>query len=157
MKLVHIFSNALRLPQKKARLYLNKTNLTETLLYLFSLVIIMNLPGFAGFFLNGAGGSDDLFFLQYVILGPFFSAFTVLAGISVASMLLLGLAGVMKRKLKYQYLWKMAAFSLPLPILSAYLADLIIGNDALSFAVFLFIFFSIHFKMIRDFPKRKHN
>ena len=157
MKLFYIYTNALRLPKKKARIYLNKTNLTETLLYLFSLVILINVPGFTELFLKEGREVDGLFVLQYLVLGPFFSAFIVLAGISVMTIILVGLARMTQRNLKYQYLWKMAAFSLPLPILTAYLADLLLRNDLLTSFVFLIVFFIIHIKMIMDFPKRKHN
>jgi hypothetical protein len=155
MKLIQIYTNALRLPKKQARIFLNKTNLTQTLLYLFSLVILINLPGFLGVLVNGRGKTESLFFLQYVVLGPFFAAFALLAAISVTASILVGIAVLAKRKLKYQYLWKMTAFSLPLPILTAFLIDLFISQDVLATAAFLIVFFSIHLKMMNDFPKRK--
>jgi hypothetical protein len=156
MKLIHIYLNALRLPKKQARNYLNKTNLTETLVYLFSLVIIVNLPGFMNVLVNGSSEADGLFILQFVILGPFFAAFALLAGISIITSVLVGAAKLAKRRLKYQYLWKLAAFSLPLPILIAFIADSLLNSDWLTSVIFFIVFFSIHFKMIMDFPKRKH-
>ncbi|TYR74265.1 hypothetical protein FZC79_15765 [Rossellomorea vietnamensis] len=156
MKLIHIYYNALKLPNKKARNFLNKTNLTYTLLYLFSLVIIINLPGFVDVLVNGSEG-DGLFLIQFLVLGPFFAAFAVLAGISLITVLLVGAASVLQRKLKYQYLWKMAVFSLPLPILAGYTADLIFPVEWLPAAAFLVIFLMIHLKLIVDFPKRKLN
>ncbi|MGF2616111.1 hypothetical protein FZC84_10840 [Rossellomorea vietnamensis] len=156
MKLIQIYINALKLPNKKARTFLNKTNLTYTLLYLFSLVIIINLPGFVEVYMNGSG-EDALFLLQFLVLSPFFAAFAVLAGISLMTVLLVGVAAALQRKLKYQYLWKMAVFSLPLPILAAYAADLIVPLEWLPAAAFLVIFLTIHLKLILDFPKRKLN
>ncbi|RIW34692.1 DUF1189 domain-containing protein [Bacillus salacetis] len=157
MKLIQIYMNALRLPKKQARIFLNKTNLTQTLLYLFSLVILINLPGFIGVLMKGNEKIEGLFVLQYLILGPFFAAFALLAGISITAFVLVVTAKMFKRNLKYQYLWKMAVFSLPLPILIAFLIDFIIQNDTLTAAAFLIVFFSIHLKMISDFPKRKQN
>ncbi|WP_421385176.1 hypothetical protein ACOJQI_10545 [Bacillus salacetis] len=155
MKLIHIYINALRLPKKQARIFLNKTTLTDTLMYLFSLVIIINLPGFLNVF-SGNTEADGLFIVQYLILGPFFAAFSILAGISIISSVLVGIAMMARRKLKYQYLWKMAAFSLPLPILFAFFADILLNKDWFTSVIFLVVFFIIHIKMIMDFPKRKH-
>ncbi|MGD6965756.1 hypothetical protein ACQCVP_04960 [Rossellomorea vietnamensis] len=156
MKLIRIYNNAFKLPNKKARNFLNKTDLTNTLLYLFSLVIIINLPGFVEVLINGREGGS-LFLIQFIVLGPFFAAFALLAGISLITVLLVGAASALQRKLKYQYLWKMAAFSLPLPILAGYAADLIFPLEWLPAAVFLVIFIMIHLKLIVDFPKRKLN
>ncbi|MGM0845588.1 MAG: hypothetical protein ACQEUT_11470 [Bacillota bacterium] len=154
MKLINIYINAIKLPNKKARIFLNKTDLTETLLYLFTWVIFINLPGFIELIMNGRG-EDRLFLIQFIILSPFFAAFALLTGISFITLLLMLLASALKRKLKYQYLWKMAAFSLPVPILAAYAADTLFQSEGLTAAVFIVIFGAIHLKMMLDFPKRK--
>jgi hypothetical protein len=156
MKLLHIYMNALRLPKKDARNQLNKTDLKGTMLYLLSLIILLFIPVLIQLLAGDSREVDSIYLTQVLIVGPFFSMFGLLAGLSAVTVLLVGFAKLIKRKLQYQYLWKMAAFSLPFPLLSAYLADLIFHTDMLTVTVFSIIFFFIHFKLIFSFPKRKH-
>ncbi|WP_456270989.1 hypothetical protein [Bacillus sp. AK031] len=156
MNLLHIYTNALRLPKKEARKNLTKTDLKGTMLYLLSLIILLFIPVLIQ--LLGADGReiDSIYLTQVLIVGPLFSIFGMLAGLSAVTILLVGFAKLAKRKLQYQYLWKMAAFSLPMPIIFAYLADLIFQNESLTVAIFALVFSFIHYKLIMAFPKRKH-
>jgi hypothetical protein len=156
MNLLHIYTNALRLPKKGARKNLNKTDLKGTMLYLLSLIILLFIPVLIQLLVAHSREIDSIYLTQVLIVGPFFAIFGMLAGLSAVTVLLVGFAKVVNRKLQYQYLWKMAAFSLPIPIIFAYLADLIFHTDSLTVTVFTGIFAFIHFKLIMAFPKRKH-
>ena len=155
MKLLHIYKNTLRLPKKEARIYLSKTDLKGTMLYLLSLVLLTTVPELSQVLRQNELESGGVFYVQVILIGLFFSIFTILAGISVVTFVLMLFSRLVQRKLQYQYLWKMAAFSLPMPMLVSFLLGIMLQVNWITLGGFILVFSFIHYKLITAFPRRK--
>lgn len=153
------FKHSLRLPQKQSVFALNRIGMDIAVIYLFMLLGLASLPALYEQILMNESSDVPIhifFFLIYFFIFYYLIlaiiVFTALSAIAYIAKLV---AGGLERKLHYAILWKMAAFSMTLPI---------ILFTAISFVYSLsewFLFFSIIYiffilvKIILIYPKRK--
>ncbi|MGG0719496.1 hypothetical protein ABE096_18210 [Robertmurraya massiliosenegalensis] len=155
MKLFMIFKDCLLLPQKDAMLRLNRLQMKNTFLYYFVLLIILIVPLEITVLQENATGSNDFYITQVLILYPFFMIFYALIGISMLTFITVLIGKALKRKLKFQFLWKMIAFTLTKPVLVFVFAYVLIGNHTVvNVFVLVLTFFSI-VRLVLAYPKKK--
>nr|WP_246569216.1 DUF1189 family protein [Allobacillus halotolerans] len=97
----------------------------------------------------------ELYFIQLIILYPATIFLFVVIGLSVLSGLAVILRNLLHRKLAYQQLWKMTAFSLTIPMIF-YLIFRIFQIETVWINLLpLMIYFFLITKMILVFPRVK--
>mgnify|MGYP001954997339 CR=1 FL=1 len=155
MRLLQISKDSLSFPKKESVKRLMKIEMKHTILFLFLLLFILILPTEMELLLNNEGDiPKSIFFLQLFVVYPLFMIFLGLAGVSFLSGLFMFISRMVKRRLKYQFLWKMTVYALSKPILIVTLLDfLAISNPFFLVLIFLLLVF-LMYKMIVSFPKR---
>ncbi|WP_019153094.1 hypothetical protein [Robertmurraya massiliosenegalensis] len=155
MKLFHIFKDCLLLPQKDAMLRLNRLQMKNTFLYYFVLLLILIIPLELTVLQKNTTGPNDFYITQVLILYPFFMIFYALIGISLLTFLTVLMGKALKRKLKFQLLWKMIAFTLTKPILVFVFAYIMLGNQIIVNVIVMLLTFISILRLILAYPKKK--
>lgn len=161
MGFVHSFWNSIRLPKKEAMFQLNRTGITHTILYLFLLMILLFLPDMIGTIIRLDSSltevSRGLYLAQVFVFYPLLIIFLILVGVSTLAGAAVLITKMLKRKLTYQQLWKMTAYTATMPlILSVILKNTPVTNG-ISAIVFFAVFFYVIYRMIIIYPKKKAN
>lgn len=115
------FINSIQLPRKQAVFNLNRVGMDITVFYLFFLLIIASIPALIDqiIHIDSVAVSIHPFFWVIYFFIFYYLIFTTIVFIVVSAIAYIAtiLAKVMKRKLRYNILWKMVAFSTTLPFL----------------------------------------
>jgi len=148
------------LPKKEALFSLNRVSMRDAMVYIIILLFIMFLPDIIFAFIDfkqieNRGLPQELFIVQIIVFYPLLILFLMVAGISILSGLTVPIKNLLKRKLKYQQLWKMSTFALTIPILIYLLFRIFQLNDWSINVLPMIIYFSLMIKMITVYPKRK--
>lgn len=121
MNFLHVFLNSIRLPNKKALFRLNRIGMDTAVIYIFILLAIVSLPALVERLTDTSGLGSDIsvlfkliYFFMFYYLPLNLIIFTAL---SVLAYLGRGISLLMKRKLRFQILWKMGAFASTIPLL----------------------------------------
>lgn len=159
MVLIEAFLNSLKLPKKKAMFALNRVGMDMVVVYLFILLFIVSIPQLVLQLSMTEGMSADLpvvlkliyFFMFYYL--PL--TITVFLFLSVFAYIGVGIAKWMKRKLKYQIIWKLLAFTTTIPFLLYMLltAFFPLSNWYMLLAIVYSLVMLLF--MIQKYPKRK--
>ena len=156
MGVLNALKLSLSLPNKKAVFQLNRVKTKDFFLYILLLHILLGLPGAVKMLIDFISkGEMDGSFLLGVTLYPFLIVTFGIVGISLLAAIGLFIRTVMRRRLVYQLLWKMAMYASTTPILLYTVFDLF-GSvnwfvNLLLFGWFLFTFT----KMILVYPRMK--
>jgi len=156
MKLIYAFIDSLKLPKKEAMKRVNKLNMKTTIIYLFFLLIIWALPIIIEL-LALKDNNDiprDIYIIQVLIVYPFLMVFLALVTITIVSFFGTLVSKAVKRKLKFQLLWKMSVFALTLPTLVYTLMYIIIGSNSFVNGGVLILFAFTLVRMILHYPKQ---
>ncbi|MDF1509490.1 hypothetical protein PZE06_15200 [Robertmurraya sp. DFI.2.37] len=159
MKQLDIFRDCLLLPKKEAVVRLNRIDLKEAAGYFFILLLILVVPLQITLLQESSRVMNEVpayvYKAQILILYPFFIVFYAVIGISLLSFLSVLTGKWLKRRLKFQLLWKMIAFTLTKPLLLYVIAYILVGGNTLVNLAVLVGIFSGVFRLILSYPKRK--
>lgn len=121
MIMIKAMLNSFKLPNKKAMFKLNRIGMDTVVIYLFILLFIVSIPALINQLQITNGLADGLPFILKLIYFFMFYYLPLLIGvfilISILSFIVLGISKVMKRKLRYQIIWKLIAFTTTIPFL----------------------------------------
>ena len=159
MILIETFINSLKLPNKQAMFKLNRIGMDIVVFYLFILIFIISIPQLVVELKVSEGLASGMpvvikiiyFFMFYYL--PLTIA--VFIFISIMASIGVGVAKLLKRKLRYQIIWKLIAFTTTIPfLLYMSLASFFpIGSHYLLLAIlYSFILLVL---MILKYPKRR--
>lgn len=153
------FKNSLYLPKKQAAFYLNRIGMDITVLYLFLLLIMASLPALIEqiIHIDSASVTIHPFFWVIYFFIFYYLIFTtiVFMVVSIIAYLATILAKIMRRKLRYNIMWKMVAFSTTLPFILFTLFSLFFHVSYLFLTVTsIYIWFNI-VMIIRIYPTVK--
>ena len=156
---VEAFLNSLKLPNKKAMFKLNRIGMDIVVIYLFILLFIVSIPALFEQLGVTEGVAGDLPFILKLIYFFMFYYLPITIGVfifvSLISYIGLGISKIMKRKLRYQIIWKLIAFTTTIPfLLYMILAFIYPISDRY---LFLAIIYSLVLLviMISKYPKRR--
>lgn len=155
MPLLKAFWNSIQLPKKEAMFALNRTKMGGTLAYLFILFFVISVPEGVRFVLsNNQTLPLTLMVLQFIIFGYFLFLFVGMCFISIMAGICMGISVVLKRKLVYRHLWKLAAYAATLPlILYGVATSFSLLSSLIPLGLFLLSLVML-IRMISIFPKR---
>jgi len=155
----HTFLESIKLPQKKAMFTLNRTGMDIAVVYMFILLFIVSIPSLIDRInsLHTLSVDVELFFLFIYFFMFYYLPLTIIVFIllSIIAAIAVGLAKLMKRKLRFSILWKMAAYTTTVPFIIYTMFALIFSIDD------VFLWFSLLYtlialiKMISVYPKRR--
>lgn len=156
MGVLNALKLSLSLPNKKAVFQLNRVKTKDFFLYILLLHIFLGLPGAVNMLSEFIqSGELSAAFLLASTLYPFLIVTFGIVGISVLAAIGLLITTLLKRKLVYQLLWKMAMFATTTPIILYTLFDFLgMINGLVNTLLFVFFIFSLT-KMILVYPKAK--
>src|SRR5699024_5867102 len=117
----HVFSESVKLPNKKALFKLNRIGMDIVVVYLFILLFIVSIPSFFQQINQSNGYINDLNIVFQVIYFFIFYYLPlniiVFLFLSLIAYIGLGISKLMRRRLRFSILWKMSAFSTTVPII----------------------------------------
>ncbi|MCT2535488.1 DUF1189 domain-containing protein [Aquibacillus koreensis] len=119
MELFTSLKNSLLLPKKEALFRLNRISMRNTIVYVFVLMFLLLLPdslmGMMESQNRPEGIDPSIFIIQMVVFYPLMILFVAITLVSVLAGFALLLKQLLRRKLKYQQLWKMTAYAMTIP------------------------------------------
>ncbi|WP_277678117.1 hypothetical protein [Gracilibacillus dipsosauri] len=122
MTILSIIKLCATLPRKKALFQLNRVSMRDTLVFLFLLFFFSFLPNAILIIIQFDPSVSQLSYSQYllqvIVFYPFLMMFLVISGISILALGAWLICFMLRRKLKYQQLWKMTGFASFLPLLA---------------------------------------
>ncbi|WP_234972619.1 DUF1189 family protein [Salimicrobium salexigens] len=149
---------SLRLPKKEALFQLNRKGITSTIGYLFVLLLVLFLPNIYSaittFERELTEVARGLYMAQALVFYPLLIIFLIVAGVTIIAGGGLLLSKILKRKLRYQQVWKMTAYALTLPLVFSTLSTYIGLPDYVTVLVFITPISYLLYKMITVYPKR---
>lgn len=160
MNLGSIFKNSLMLPKKESLFKLNRVSMRDTMVYIIILLFILFLPDMIQMIISYTERQtenlpSELYIVQVILLYPLLIVFLMVAGVSLLAAIAIPIKNLLKRKLKYQQLWKMTAFALTIPILIYLVLRLFdVSNWYINILPIIFYLFLMS-KMIMVYPKRQ--
>lgn len=159
MILIDAFINSLKLPNKNAMFKLNRVGMDIVVFYLFILILIVSIPHLVlqlqmtdGL----AGGLPVILKLIYFFMFYYLPlTIAVFLFISIMAYVGVAIAKLMKRKLRYQIIWKLLAFTTTIPFFAyMLLASLFPIRDKYLLLAIVYSFIMLIF-MIPKYPKRR--
>ncbi|MCM3740143.1 DUF1189 domain-containing protein [Oceanobacillus luteolus] len=159
MIFIEAFINSLKLPNKTAMFKLNRIGMDIVVVYLFILLFIVTLPQLIIQLRISEGLAGGLpFILKLIYFFMFYYlplTIAVFIFISILAYIGIGFAKLMERKLRYQIVWKLIAFTTTVPfliymLLSSYFP---ISDRYLFLAIIYSLILLV--SMILKYPKRK--
>lgn len=159
MIFLRTFIESIKLPSKKALFKLNRTGMDIVVIYLAIILILVSIPSLIDQLTTSDGLSEQmngLFFIIFFFIFYYLPLIVIVFSIlSLIAYLGTKLAAIMGRKLRFQIIWKMCAFTTTIPFLIYTIIALFIpiSNTFLWLSLLYTVILLI--KMISIFPKRK--
>jgi hypothetical protein len=159
MIFLQAFVYSIKLPNRNAIFKLNRIGMDITVFYMFILLLLVSAPSFLAQWTDADHAMADmnfLFFLIYFFIF-FYLPLTIIVFLflSLLAYIAVGIAKLMKRKLRFSILWKMTAYTTTIPaILYTGLALFIPISSLFLIMTILFIFILL-LAIISVYPKRK--
>ena len=161
MELLISFKNSLLLPRREALFRLNRISMRNTIAYIFTLMFLLYIPEIVSTILERKdlpeGVMPSLYVLQLVVFYPFVILFLGITLVSILAFFALFLKQILRRKLKYQQLWKMTAFTMTLPLIIYTFLRLVGLDNFLLTILLMVIFYYLLYKMIIIYPAINRN
>ena len=156
MGVLQAFKLSLLLPSKKAVFQLNRIKTKDFFLYILLLHLLLGLPGAISMLIEFIKkGEMDGSLLLGVTLYPFLIVTFGIVGISSLAAVGLMITTVLKRRLVYQLLWKMAMYASTTSIVLYTIIDLLGMINWVVNSLLLLLFVFTLTKMILVYPKMK--
>lgn len=113
------FLNSLKLPNKKAMFQLNRTGMDTAIIYIFILILIASVPEFVTRITSPDQViAHDLIFTAYFLIFYYVPlAIMTLFALSFVAYVYTLFAKIVERKLRFQIIWKLTAYTTTIPIL----------------------------------------
>ena len=159
MIFLQAFLHSIKLPSKKAMFQLNRIGMDITVLYMFILLMVVSIPSLIERLTatSGPGTDLNLFFLIIYFFIFYYLPMTLIVFLvlSLIAYIGVGIAKLMKRKLRYAILWKMSAFTTTIPLVLYTIVALIFPvSDSFLWLFFIYTFIFL-IKIISVYPKRR--
>jgi hypothetical protein len=159
MIFLQAFLYSIKLPNKKAMFQLNRIGMDITVIYMFILLLFVSLPSLIERLTatTGPGTGLNVFFriIYFFIFYYLPMTLIVFLLLSLIAYIAVGMAKLMKRKLRFAILWKMSAYTTTIPfILYTIIALLYPVSDSFLW-LFLIYTFLFLIKIISVYPKRR--
>lgn len=159
MVFLQAFLYSIKLPHKKAMFQLNRIGMDITILYMFLILLLVSIPSLIERLTatNGPGADLNVFFriIYFFIFYYLPLAVIVFLLLSLIAYIGVGIAKLMKRKLRFAILWKMSAYTTTIPfILYTILALIYPVSDSFLWLFFIYTFLFL-IKIISVYPKRR--
>lgn len=155
----HTFLQSLKLPKTEAMRNLNKIGMDITVVYMFLLILFISLPSFIQQLLNPSGLSMDinifLFIIYFFIFFYLPLTIIIFVLISVLAYLCVGITNLLQRKLRFQILWKLIAYTATIPFLLYTMIALFYDLSMTFLWISLLYSLTLVIIMILSFPKRR--
>ena len=159
MIFLRTFMESIKLPNKKALFKLNRTGMDIVVIYVFIILLFVSVPALIDQLTTASGPSEDMNLLFLII---FFFIFyylpmniLVFILLSIIAYISTKIATLMGRKLRFQILWKMSAFTATTPFMIYTIIALFFPiSDSFLWLSLLYTLI-ILIKMISIYPKRK--
>ncbi|QAS52591.1 DUF1189 family protein [Halobacillus litoralis] len=149
--------NSLRLPKKEAMFHLNRKGITNTILYLFLLLLILFMPDMIATVIHMESNLTEVsrgrYIIQFLVFYPLLIVFLILVGVSVLAGGGLLMRKALGRKLAYQQLWKLTAYATTLPLILSVILKYLTVPDGISALIFISIFAFFMYRMIVVYPR----
>lgn len=159
MIMIEAMLNSFKLPSKKAMFKLNRIGMDTVVIYLFILLFIVSIPALINQLQMTEGLADGLPFILKLIYFFMFYYLPLLIGvfilISILSYIVLGISKIMKRKLRYQIIWKLIAFTTTIPFLIYTILAFIYPISDLYLLLAVVYSLVLLVLMILKYPKRR--
>ena len=159
MIFLHVFLESIKLPSKKALFKLNRIGMDIVVIYMAIILFFVSIPSLIDQLTTPGALSDNmngLFFIIFFFIFYYLPLITiVLSSLSLIAYFGTKLAALMGRKLRFQIIWKMSAFSTTTPFLVYTLIALFVPISNVFLWLSLFYTVVLLIKMILIFPKRK--
>lgn len=156
MGVLQAFKLSLLLPSKKAVFQLNRIKTQDFFLYILLLHLLLGLPGAVSMLIDFIKkGEMDGSLLLGATLYPFLIVTFGIVGISSLAAVGLMITTVLKRRLVYQLLWKMAMYASTTSIVLYTIIDLFGMINWVVNSLLLLLFLFTLTKMILVYPKMK--
>ncbi|HLQ72950.1 MAG TPA: DUF1189 family protein [Bacillota bacterium] len=153
------FLTSIKLPNKQALFKLNRTGMDIVVIYMFLLICVTSIPTFIDQINNPNEISEQTHFFFILI---FFFIFHVLPmtvivflAISLLAYIFLGVTKLMQRKLRFQILWKMIAYTTTVPFTIYTVFALFFSFSNVFLLLSLLYTVILLLKMISIYPRRK--
>ncbi|TQS76324.1 DUF1189 domain-containing protein [Ornithinibacillus gellani] len=153
------FLDSLRLPSKKAVFKLNRSGMDITVIYMFMLIFLVQLPVMINQIAHPTGVAASLnilFMLIYVFMFSYLPL-TIMVFIALSIIAYIGtfITRIMQRKLRFSILWKMSAYATTIPLLLYALISFMypLGDHCMLLIIIYVFLFLI--KIISIYPKRR--
>jgi Na+-transporting methylmalonyl-CoA/oxaloacetate decarboxylase gamma subunit len=159
MIFIEAFVNSLKLPNKKAMFRLNRIGMDIVVFYLFILIFIVSIPHLVDQLQATEGFAGELSFILKIIYFFMFYylplTIAVFVFLSIMAYVGIGISKLLKRKLRYQILWKLLAFTTTIPFLVYVILALFLPiSDRYLFLAIIYSFILL-IMMILNFPRRR--
>lgn len=159
MNFLQTFLHSIKLPNKKAIFQLNRIGMDITVIYMFILLLLVSVPSLIDRLTATSGpgtGLNSFFLVIYFFIFYYLPlVLIVFLLLSLSAYIGVGIAKLMKRKLRYPILWKMSAYTTTIPFL-LYTVTALFFSVSNSF-LWLFLVYTLIFliKIISVYPKRR--
>lgn len=153
-----IFTNSIKLPNKKAMRRLNQIGMDYTVFYMFFLLLVASLPSFIEQALASSGASSEISFFFFILF--FFMFFylpfvlIIFAFLSLLAYIAVLVARILKRRLTFAFLWKLIAYSTTIPFLLYTAIALLYDFSIIYLGLTAIYSFTIIMIIISSFPRR---
>lgn len=154
-----IFTNSIKLPNKNAMRKLNQIGMDYTVFYMFFLLLIASVPSFIEQSINSTGQSSQISFFFFILF--FFMFFylpfvlIIFGFLSLLAYVAVLVAKLLKRRLKFAFLWKLIAYSTTIPLLLYTAIALFYDFSIIYLGLTAIYSLTIIIIIILSFPKRR--
>ncbi|SET99500.1 Protein of unknown function [Salinibacillus kushneri] len=151
--------NSFLLPKKSALFRLNRISMRNTIVYISIILFLLFVPDVIQMIIQFEHTNipRSMYILQLCVIYPFLIIFLAVTGISLLAGISYILKGILRRKLAYQQLWKMTAFALTTPLILHVLFKHTIHFPLITNGLPLLVLYSIMYRMIITYPKKRWN
>lgn len=153
------FLDSIKLPQKKAMFRLNRTGMDISVVYMFILLLIVSIPAFIDRIeeAHTLSVNIEVFFLIIYFFIFYYLPLTVIVFVllSIVTYIAVGITKLMKRKLRFSILWKMAAYTTTIPFLGYTIIALIFPVSDTFLWLSLLYTLIVLIKIISVYPKQR--
>lgn len=127
-----------------------------TIIYFFILLFILSLPTEINLLINNENDIPQaMFYIQVLVLYPIIMIFFGLSIVSLITGCFVYVSKLLKRKLRFQLLWKLTIFSLTKPVLIYVIFVLILENNTFVNLLITILLAFTMYRIIMGFPKRR--
>lgn len=158
MIFIKTFLESLKLPNKQALFRLNRVGMDIVVIYMFILILLASVPSLVSQI--EANSVSDMNMNVFFLLIYFFIFYYLPVTVFIFGLLSLvacagvGIANLLKRKLRFAILWKMTAFTSTIPLILFTILTFFLDIPTYFFWIAIIYILIMLIRMITIYPKR---